>query len=163
MANRMYAGLRYVEYAKRKPSGCVEWDGYRMNMGYGELGFKGRKILAHRLSWVLHNGKPADGMEVCHKCDNPACVNPEHLFLGTHADNMRDCHAKGRNGFCHGSKSGMAKTNEAAVLQILRLRSEGAETKELGRMFGLSIGALYQIFRGDTWNRVWKQFHATEV
>lgn len=75
--------------------GCWEWTGARNRDGYGATGILGATS-AHRASWILHFGPIPAGMNVLHKCDNPPCVNPDHLFLGTHSDNMKDCWQKGR-------------------------------------------------------------------
>jgi hypothetical protein len=79
-----------------KTKGCWEWRGDHNAKGYGRLTVSGRNCRAHRLSWQLHRGPIPRGEWVLHTCDNPNCVNPAHLFLGTHTDNMRDCCAKGR-------------------------------------------------------------------
>ena len=76
--------------------GCWHWRGAAERSGYGSFRFRGRAQRAHRVSWVLTNGTIAEGMHVLHRCDNPACVRPDHLFLGTHQDNMDDKSAKGR-------------------------------------------------------------------
>lgn len=77
-------------------SGCWEWTGARLVKGYGLVGNVGGTIQAHRAAWLLTHFVIPDGMQVLHRCDNPPCINPAHLFLGTPADNMRDMVAKGR-------------------------------------------------------------------
>lgn len=84
----------------KKVGDCLEWQGVRGKAGYGKTGAGGRggkTLLTHRLAWELTNGPIPEGMCVCHTCDNPPCVNPDHLWLGTHDDNMRDKVAKGRS------------------------------------------------------------------
>jgi len=78
-------------------SGCWVWTGFRNAQGYGHFALDGYKVgRAHRASWVLHRGSIPTGLCVLHRCDNPSCVNPDHLFLGTDADNAHDRDAKGR-------------------------------------------------------------------
>mgnify|MGYP001608699181 CR=1 FL=1 len=88
-----------TRYEPEPTSGCWLWTGRRDSFGYGvvPLGTRGRRQLAHRAAWELFRGVIQGGLQVCHRCDIPSCVNPNHLFLGTQGDNVRDCHAKNRN------------------------------------------------------------------
>ena len=82
---------------KRSPDECWNWVGQRDHQGYGRLKVGSKPARAHRISWMLSTGESAGSLCVLHSCDNPTCVNPDHLFAGTHSDNMRDREAKGRN------------------------------------------------------------------
>lgn len=86
----------YESILPGKPNECWEWLGTRDDRGYGKIIIKGVRHKGHRLSWVVHNGSIPDGLNVLHKCDNPPCVNPHHLFLGTQRDNIMDMVSKGR-------------------------------------------------------------------
>ena len=80
-------------------SGCWLWTGSCMANGYGQIGYKGKNAYAHRVSWILHIGPIEPGMHVLHRCDVKNCVNPNHLFVGTADDNMKDMISKGRQNF----------------------------------------------------------------
>lgn len=91
----MLLRTKFLNKVKRK-RGCWEWLGSKIN-GYGQFYYEGKNYRAHRLSYKIFIGPTPDDLFVCHKCDNPGCVNPKHLFLGTNSDNQKDCVAKGRH------------------------------------------------------------------
>ena len=93
-------------------TGCMNWTGGMDPNGYGHVNMNGKHHSASRAVWLALYRKIADGLQVCHKCDNPKCINPDHLFLGTRSDNMKDCSMKGRIKKLlsfHGTKSGYTK------------------------------------------------------
>ena len=117
-----------------------------------------RKVRANRLAWELTQGPIPSGASVCHTCDNPACVRPSHLFLGTHSDNMRDASAKGRlrnyQGGVPGEQNGNAAVSEADVREIRRLRHDGVSGREVARRYGLSPAQVSRIHTGRRWAHV---------
>jgi len=86
---------RFLSKIKKQKTGCWEWQA-GLRTGYGIIKVEGKSLGAHRLSWMIYNGDMPEGLYVCHKCDNPKCVNPDHLFIGSHSDNMKDAFNKGR-------------------------------------------------------------------
>lgn len=94
----------HQNYIPEPMSGCWLWTGFEHHNGYGGLMIKNVTVLAHRLSWQIHNGPIPKGLCVCHKCDTPFCVNPDHLFLGTNKDNIHDAIRKGRIDFSERTK-----------------------------------------------------------
>lgn len=134
-----------------KTDTCWLWTAFKDWKGYGLFSCAKKIIKAHRYSYKLHKGEIPEGLWVLHKCDNPPCVNPEHLFAGTVQDNVADMVAKGRNS--KGETHGTAKLLTSDVLEIRRLYATGEHTqKELGQMFGVSAKAV----GGITTRRTWK-------
>jgi hypothetical protein len=126
---------------------------------YGCFRYGGRAQLAHRVAYLLTKGDVGEGLEVLHSCDNPSCVNPAHLLLGTHLDNMRDCWTKGRGkmprGMNKGSRHGHAKLNEKMVLQMRAMAATGKYTYEdLAKRFGISRTNASIIIRRIGWKHV---------
>ena len=119
--------------------------------GYGVIrNTEGKLKGAHRVSYEIHKGNIPDGMCVLHTCDNPGCVNPEHLWLGTHKDNSNDMSRKGRSGFqgVRGSAHPSTKLSTADVQQIRELHSNGLRQVELAEMFGCHNSHISRIVRG---------------
>lgn len=136
---------------------CWVWTSYKDRRGYGMLGVGGKgKALAHRIAWKLANGDIPPGMCVLHRCDNPSCVRASHLFLGTHADNMRDMVSKGRakSGGCRGSGCGGAVLSEGKVEIVKARLADGVSTGQVARELGVSRGAILAISIGRTWTHV---------
>lgn len=139
------------------PTDCWEWTGAKTGFGYGHMGISGRRqVYAHRLSYVIHNGPIPPGMHVCHSCDNPKCVNPGHLWVGTAQDNAIDRDAKGRHPSKVGSECGAAKLTESDVTNI----RERAKSRKLGdinsmaREFGVTRGTIYTVIARLTWTHI---------
>lgn len=126
---------------------CWIWIGAINENGYGVFSDSDRKAwLANRASWELHNGPISDGMEVMHKCDRPACVNPDHLCLGTHADNMRDMKNKRRHSY--GENRWKAKLT---ARQVAEIRCSKDTAAALAKMYGVSKPTIYMIVNNKTW------------
>lgn len=135
------------------PEACWRWTG-GLSGGYGSLRIGKRgNARAHRLSYALANGGPIpDGLSVLHKCDNPICVRPDHLFLGTQATNMADRGAKGRQ--AKGESNGRAKLTENEVHEIVAETRRGTPNKQIARRFGVGRNAVGAIVRGDRWSHL---------
>lgn len=137
------------------PTGCREWTGFVNQRGYGMMAWRGRNgHLAHRLAWELTHGPISPGLFVCHRCDNPSCCNPEHLFLGTVADNNRDMMEKGRNVTLRGERNGRAKLTREQVLRLREAKSRGEPIWQIGKDFGVSKSTAYAAARGEFWSHV---------
>jgi len=134
-------------------NGCWEWQGAK-TLGYGNCKiseiYGDFKIMVHRLSWVAFKGEAIpDGLFVCHKCDNPKCFNPDHLFLGTQKQNLQDCSEKHRT--ITGDLSNLSKYKKEDILKIKNLLAEGKTGKEISQETGVSPSHISRIRRGYTW------------
>jgi len=155
-------------HLKITDSGCWEWQRAKDWDGYGALGWQRVGKLeqkAHRIAWILTFGEIPDGMLVCHKCDNPPCCNPMHLFCGTNKDNTQDCIQKGRfkagsdsNGNkARGERASKSKLTESDVHYIREhcvLRSRQCGATVMGRKFGVSKAAILAIIHRKSWSHV---------
>ena len=140
-----------------KGDGCWEWTAALNSSGYGSFGIGGKICGAHRVAWELTNGPITSKQFVCHRCDNPSCVNPDHLFLGDHGVNARDREAKGRGRGAAplGERNGSAKLTEGQVRSIRLLYRNGERSQaDLGRMFGVTQTVIGDLVRRKTWKHV---------
>lgn len=134
-------------------SECEEWGGYRLSTGYGQVQVKGKKWLAHRYVWTQKVGPIPEGMNLCHTCDNPSCVNIDHLFVGTQQDNMIDMTSKGRQrgAFPKGSAHPGSKLSQSDVDEIRGFYSEGFSQKEIGERYGIHQVTVSEIVTRKIW------------
>lgn len=147
-------------------NGCHLWLGNKMTGGYGRFKFKQKNYGAHRIAWEELYGSIPDDWCVCHRCDTPECVNPDHLFIGTHQDNQRDCTQKGRRAYgerngrttcpqrtARGERHGRAKLDAEKVREIRRLSGTQSQ-QSLADRFDVPQTAISAVQRHKTWKHV---------
>lgn len=134
-----------------KTEGCWPWRG-KSNGLHAEAWRRGKRILAHRAAWEIANGAIPKGMFVCHKCDNPPCVRPDHLFLGTPQDNNKDMATKNRSS--HGSRNGQSKLTEQDVAALKTDYADGIKQRLIAEKYGVSRATVQRIVYGKGWVRV---------
>ena len=140
---------------------CWNWTRSMTNKGYGHFSLNGKDMTAHRMSWILTNGEIPNGLCVCHKCDNPRCINPNHLFLGTKLDNAKDAIDKGRFRFvskkdkAFGEKHGLTTLKNRDVKEIVHKYRNGiAKTTKLSKEYGVCVQTICNIVKGKTWSHI---------
>ena len=140
---------RWAKYVQcGAPGECWLWQGYRQPNGYGWLNASKFKIAAHRAALLLAGIEVPKGMDACHRCDNRACVNPSHLYVGTRRQNMADCTARNRHNKPRGAAHWRAKLTESDVRLLRQLKRQGQSLSALARRFNINSGTVSRIARG---------------
>ena len=154
--------LFWARVSRRKESACWEWPDSRTKAGYGRLWIHPRLHYAHRVAWTITNGTIPRGLHVCHHCDNPPCVNPAHLFLGTQADNAADMVGKGRarNKPHPGMEHRLAKLTDDDVREIRRLycpsprKPSAFGCPALAKRYGVAPSLIHRIVKRQSWSHI---------
>lgn len=138
----------------RKTDSCWVWVGSLDGEGYGRIMFEGKRWKAHRLAWTLTNGPIAPEMKILHRCDNPPCINPDHCFLGTQADNVRDMESKGRGHRtgAHGERNSQAVLAAEQVREIRNLT--GISGRQIAFRYGVSPMTISRILNRQLWKEI---------
>ena len=158
-ANDVLTGSNVEEFfwaRVNKSPGCWIWTGGRTVALYGRLKIVDKIVYAHRYSYMLHHGEIPEEMCICHRCDNPSCVNPDHLFLGTKKDNSQDMIRKGRHrhGRLKGEDHPTAKLTAAQVLAIRHARDVGLQYSDIALLFGICKSQVSNIVRRISWSHL---------
>ena len=141
---------RFWAKVEKGPS-CWIWTAGRDKDGYGKFWFRGKHSRAHIASYLIHVGEIPEGMLVCHDCDNPWCVRPDHLFLGTYQDNSDDMVAKGRSADRAGEKNGAAKLTLELIEEAHRMKAAGIPQVRIAEHMNVSTAAISMALNGKTW------------
>lgn len=146
----------YSQVTVPNNNGCMFWLGSKNKKGYGQINVNNKPMLSHRFSYMLHYGAFDNQLCVLHKCDMPSCVAPEHLFLGTKKDNMRDCANKGRlkTPNYKGQNSSSAKLLDCEIPIIRKKLKNGLSCKFLGEFYNVHPDTILSIKIGRTWSHI---------
>jgi len=145
---------RFAEKVTVRDGRCWEWVGSVGSDGYGQIGISGLNRRAHRMSYIIHNGAIPEGMFVCHTCDNRRCVNPDHLYAGTHGDNMKDRAARGRTRAPVGVRNGHAKLTPGKVRSLRKMVASGVPQHQIAAHFGVHQSSVSKVIHGVVWSHV---------
>jgi hypothetical protein len=147
---------RLMKSVTKQPNGgCWEWRGTVLTSGYGQIRQNNEPITTHRASWIVHRGPIPSTMFVLHKCDVRHCINPDHLFLGTQSDNMRDRTNKGRDGVKYGTGHWNSRLRPQDIKKIRELSASGLHNgKQLAAMYAVHPVTISNILLGKTWKHV---------
>lgn len=152
--------MRLVTHTKLQENGCLEWQGYIGKGGYGNIRVLGRMYRAHRYAYEQIKGPIPAGVLVCHHCDNRKCVNVEHLFLGSHSDNMLDMHSKDRHPKYTFSINGVHNRAKLTPSQVDEIRARYKEARRgLGRELALEYGVATSVISRIVNNKLWGSSH----
>jgi len=141
---------KFLLKTKRMPNGCLEWQGF-CHRGYGRTRIGGGSRRAHRAAWELFVGPIPEGSNVLHRCDNPPCVDHQHLFLGTQIANIEDRVEKGRSKGAAGERHGRARLTDD---EVQALRSSTETNSEAAMRLGISYHTVWDIRRGRSWRHL---------
>jgi hypothetical protein len=146
--------IRFRKYfIKKDRKNCWIWHGSRCTDGYGNFSIMRKHISAHRFSYELHKGRFNKKLSVLHRCDEPACVNPNHLWLGTQKDNMDDCARKKRMGKSRGEKHYRSNFEETDIFEIIEIY-KFMKIPDIARLYDVSIGCIAHIVKGRSWKHI---------
>jgi hypothetical protein len=144
----------WAKVNKGGPDDCWLWTGALSSDGYGRFNVGGRNLTASRLAYELTYGTLPSNIMACHKCDNPPCCNPNHLFPGSNSENQRDMVAKNRGNKAHGEAQPKAKLTAAVVIEIRKLRDQGYTQDRLSQIFGVGQTTISTIVQRKTWKHI---------
>ncbi len=153
----------WSQFEGKTKNECWETKQHLTKGGYGRVWIYPKMVYAHRVAWELTNGKIPPGMVICHKCDNPPCCNPDHLFLGTHLDNMADAKNKGRNSHgpvMYGSHHPLSKLTEKDVQDIIKdyvptpRKKSDNNIPALAKRYGVARSLIHRIIKGKSWPHI---------
>jgi hypothetical protein len=146
---------RLLKFVKiNEETNCWDWIGAKNRKGYGSLHFGGKTRIAHRMSYELYVGEIPSGLLVCHHCDQPECINPEHLFLGTDLDNSNDKFLKGRQRFLVGEDNVTSKLTTFEIVEIKNMLKEGIGLTVIAKKYNTSRSNIDSIKKHKSWRHI---------